>query len=204
MEQRIVLGIAGGTGSGKTTLAKGIKKALGDDAVLLCHDFYYNSNEEMPFEERCLLNYDHPSSLETELMIKHVNELRQGRAVRRPVYSFVTHTRLEETIEVRPAKVIIIEGILLFENRDLRDIMDIKVFVDTDSDIRLARRIERDVNERGRSLSSVLEQYVNRVKPMHEQFVEPSRKYADVIIPEGGYNQVVLSMITDRLKSFLV
>jgi len=203
MEQRIVLGIAGGTGSGKTTLAKGIKKALGDDALLLCHDFYYNKNADMPYEERCVLNYDHPESLETDLMIRHVNELREGRPIQRPVYSFVTHTRLEETIEVKPAKVIIIEGVLLFENPALRDVMDIKVYVDTDSDIRLSRRIKRDVNERGRSLNSVLEQYINTVKPMHEQFVEPSRRFADVIIPEGGYNQVVLSMITDRLKSFL-
>lgn len=203
MEKRIVLGIAGGTGSGKTTLAKGIKKALGDDAVLLCQDYYYNKNTEMPFEERCLQNYDHPESIETDLLIHHINELKNGRPVLRPVYSFVTHTRLEETIEVNPAKVIIIEGILLFENPELRSVMDIKVYVDTDSDIRLSRRIKRDVNERGRSLNSVLDQYINTVKPMHEQFVEPNRKYADVIIPEGGYNQVVLSMITDRLKSFL-
>lgn len=203
MEQRIVLGIAGGTGSGKTTLAKGIKKALGKDAVLLCHDYYYNKNADMPYEERCIQNYDHPGSLETDLLIEHVNELKEGRAIKRPVYSFVTHTRQEETIEVNPAKVIIIEGILLFENPALREVMDIKVYVDTDSDIRLSRRIKRDVNERGRSLNSVLEQYVNIVKPMHEQFVEPNRKHADVIIPEGGYNQVVLSMITDRLKSFL-
>ncbi|MCD6322495.1 MAG: uridine kinase [Clostridiales bacterium] len=203
MEQRIVLGIAGGTGSGKTTLAEGIKKALDKDAVLLCHDYYYNSNADMPYEERCIQNYDHPASLETDLLIEHINELREGRAIMRPVYSFVTHTRQEETIEVTPAKVIIIEGILLFENPALREVMDIKVYVDTDSDIRLSRRIKRDVNERGRSLNSVLEQYVNIVKPMHEQFVEPNRKYADVIIPEGGYNQVVLSMITDRLKSFL-
>lgn len=203
MEQRIVLGIAGGTGSGKTTLAKGIKKALGKDAVLLCHDYYYNKNADMPYEERCIQNYDHPGSLETDLLIEHVNELKEGRAIKRPVYSFVTHTRQEETIEVNPAKVIVIEGILLFENPALREVMDIKVYVDTDSDIRLSRRIKRDVNERGRSLNSVLEQYVNIVKPMHEQFVEPNRKHADVIIPEGGYNQVVLSMITDRLKSFL-
>ena len=203
MEQRIVLGIAGGTGSGKTTLAKGIKDALGKEAVLLCHDFYYNKNADMPYEERCVLNYDHPESLETELLIEHINELKDGRAIRRPVYSFVTHTRLDETIEVKPAKVVIIEGVLLFENPDLRNVMDIKIYVDTDSDIRLSRRIRRDVNERGRSMNSVLDQYVNTVKPMHEQFVEPSRKYADVIIPEGGYNQVVLSMITDRLKSFL-
>jgi len=203
MEQRIVLGIAGGTGSGKTTLAKGIKKALGKDAVLLCHDYYYNKNADMPYEERCVQNYDHPGSLETDLLIEHVNELREGRQIKRPVYSFVTHARQEETIEVNPAKVIIIEGILLFENPALREVMDIKVYVDTDSDIRLSRRIKRDVNERGRSLNSVLEQYVNIVKPMHEQFVEPNRKHADVIIPEGGYNQVVLSMITDRLKSFL-
>ena len=203
MEQRIVLGIAGGTGSGKTTLAKGIKKALGKDAVLLCHDFYYNKNAEMPYEERCVLNYDHPESLETDLLIGQLNDLKDNIPIERPVYSFVTHTRLNETITVKPAKVIIIEGVLLFENPELRDVMDIKVYVDTDSDIRLARRIERDVNERGRSLNSVLDQYINTVKPMHDRFVEPSRKYADVIIPEGGYNQVVLSMITDRLKTFL-
>ncbi|MBN2559045.1 MAG: uridine kinase [Clostridia bacterium] len=203
MVQRIVLGIAGGTGSGKTTLAKGIKNTLGENAVLLCHDFYYNKNDDMPYEDRCRLNYDHPDSLETDLLIRHLKKLKDGESIERPVYSFVTHTRLDETIEVRPAKVIIIEGVLLFENPELRDVMDIKVYVDTDSDIRLARRIERDVNERGRSLKSVLEQYINTVKPMHDRFVEPSRKYADVIIPEGGYNQVVLSMITDRLKSFL-
>lgn len=203
MEKRIVLGIAGGTGSGKTTLAKGIKEALGDEAVLLCHDFYYHKNEYMPYEERCKLNYDHPKSLETDLLIKHIKQLKDNENIERPVYSFVTHTRLEETITVKPAKVIIVEGVLLFENPELRDIMDIKVYVDTDSDIRLARRIRRDVNERGRSLDSVLDQYIGTVKPMHEQFVEFSRKYADVIIPEGGYNQVVLSMITDRLKSFL-
>ncbi|MFO7612275.1 MAG: uridine kinase [Clostridia bacterium] len=203
MEQRIVLGIAGGTGSGKTTLAKGIKNTLGENAVLLCHDFYYNKNDDMPYEDRCRLNYDHPDSLETDLLIRHLKRLKDGESIERPVYSFVTHTRLDETIEVRPAKVIIIEGVLLFENPELRDVMDIKVYVDTDSDIRLARRIERDVNERGRSLKSVLEQYIGTVKPMHDRFVEPSRKHADVIIPEGGYNQVVLSMITDRLKSFL-
>lgn len=203
MEKRIVLGIAGGTGSGKTTLAKGIKNALGDNAVLLCHDFYYLKNEHMPYEERCKLNYDHPDSLETELLIEHIRKLKNNENIERPVYSFVTHTRLEETITVKPAQVIIVEGVLLFENPELRNIMDIKVYVDTDPDIRLARRIRRDVHERGRSLDSVLDQYTSTVKPMHDQFVEHSRRYADVIIPEGGYNQVVLSMITDRLKSFL-
>ncbi|MBN2853025.1 MAG: uridine kinase [Clostridia bacterium] len=200
---RVIIGIAGGTGSGKTTLAKGIKNAMGDSAILLAHDFYYRKYDNLSFEERSQLNYDHPNTLETELLIKHLRLLKNGETIERPVYSFVTHLRLDETIKVVPPKVIILEGILLFENKELRDMMDIKVFVDTDSDIRLARRIERDVKERGRNLDSVLSQYRNTVKPMHDQFIEPSKKYADLIIPEGGYNKVVLQILIDRLKTFL-
>lgn len=203
MEQRIIIGIAGGTGSGKTTLAKGIKKALSNQAVLLCHDYYYNKNENMTYKERCNLNYDHPSSLETDLLIEHLNKLKRGESIERPIYSFVNHTRSENTVKVDSAQVIIIEGVLLFENAELRDLMDIKVYVDTEPDIRLARRIDRDVCERGRNLKSVLDQYIGTVKPMHDRFVEPNRKYADIIIPEGGYNKVVLDMIADRLKSFI-
>ncbi len=200
---RVIVGIAGGSGSGKTTLAKGIIKAIGDDGILLAHDFYYKKYDQLTFDERSQLNYDHPNTLETDLLIEHLHKLRKGESVERPIYSFVTHLRLDETINLKPKKVIIVEGILLFENKELRDMMDIKVFVDTDSDIRLARRIERDVNDRGRSLGSVLKQYLETVKPMHDQFVEPSKKYADLIIPEGGYNQVVLNILIDRLRSIM-
>lgn len=200
---RVIVGIAGGSGSGKTTLAKGIIKAIGDDGILLAHDFYYKKYDQLTFEERSQLNYDHPNTLETDLLIEHLHKLRKGESVERPIYSFVTHLRLDETINLKPKKVIIVEGILLFENKELRDMMDIKVFVDTDSDIRLARRIERDVNDRGRSLGSVLKQYLETVKPMHDQFVEPSKKHADLIIPEGGYNQVVLNILIDRLRSIM-
>ncbi|MCK5812362.1 MAG: uridine kinase [Clostridiales bacterium] len=200
---RVIIGIAGGSGSGKTTLAKGIIKAIGDEGILLAHDFYYRKYDELTFEERSQLNYDHPNTLETDLLIKHLYQLKKGKSINRPIYSFVTHLRLDETINIKPKKVIIVEGILLFENKELREMMDIKVFVDTDSDIRLARRIERDVNERGRSLDSVLKQYLETVKPMHDQFVEPSKKHADLIIPEGGYNQVVLNILIDRLRSIM-
>ncbi|MFO7636192.1 MAG: uridine kinase [Clostridia bacterium] len=203
MKNVVVMGIAGGTGSGKTTLALGVKNALGDKAVLLSHDFYYLKNQHMSYEERCMQNYDHPTSLETDLLIRHIEELKKGNAIQRPVYSFITHTRLDETVEVLPTRVVLIEGVLLLENSCLRELMDIKVFVDTDPDVRLIRRILRDVKERGRSLDSVLEQYTNTVKPMHDTFCEPSKKHADFIIPEGGYNQVVLHMIIERLKTFL-
>jgi len=200
---QVIIGIAGGSGSGKTTLAKGIKNMLKEHAIIIAHDYYYRQHAELSFEERSKLNYDHPNTIETELLIEHLRLLKEGKAINRPIYSFVTHLRLEETILIKPTKVIILEGILLLENKELRDMMDIKVYVDTDSDIRLIRRIKRDVNERGRSLDSVIEQYLKTVKPMHEQFIEPSKKYADLIIPEGGYNKVVLNILTERLKTFL-
>jgi len=200
---QVIIGIAGGSGSGKTTLAKGIKNMLKEHATIIAHDYYYRQHAELSFEERSKLNYDHPNTIETELLIKHLHLLKEGKSINRPIYSFVTHLRLEETILIKPTKVIILEGILLLENKELRDMMDIKVYVDTDSDIRLIRRIERDVNERGRSLDSVIKQYLKTVKPMHEQFIEPSKKYADLIIPEGGYNKVVLNILTERLKTFL-
>ncbi len=199
----IVIGIAGGTGSGKTTFANKIRDAFIDDVAMLSHDYYYKANADLPFEERASLNYDHPNAIETELMIKHIHQLKSGQAVEHPVYSFVEHTRTAETITVKPAKVIIVEGILIFENPELCNLCDIKVFVDTDADVRILRRLMRDVKDRGRDIDSVVEQYLGTVKPMHEQFVDPSKKRADVIIPEGGFNSVALDMLLERIRNFI-
>lgn len=199
----IVIGIAGGTGSGKTTLINRIKNEFNDEITILSHDFYYKENSHLPFEEREKLNYDHPNSFETGLMVEHINQLKEGRPVERPVYDFVIHNRRTETIKVEPAKVIIVEGILIFENKELLELFDIKVFIDTDADVRIIRRILRDVRERGRSLDSVINQYLTTVKLMHEEFVDPSKKNADIIIPEGGYNRVALQMLSDRIKTLL-
>ena len=199
----VIIGIAGGTGSGKSTLAENIEKEFKHNITMLSHDYYYKSNSELPFEERRKLNYDHPDAFETDLLIQHLNKLKKGEAIKRPSYSFVNHLREDETYEVVPQKVIIVEGILLFENKTLRDMMDIKIFVDADADIRFIRRLLRDVKERGRSLDSVVEQYMSTVKPMHEQFVEPSKKYADIIVPGGGYNQVALNMIVEKIRSII-
>lgn len=199
----VIIGIAGGTGSGKSTLAENIEKEFKHNITMLSHDYYYKSNEGLPFEERKKLNYDHPDAFETNLLIEHLSKLKNGETIRRPSYSFVEHLREKETFEVVPKKVIIVEGILLFENKTLRDMMDIKIFVDADADIRFIRRLLRDVGERGRTLDSVIEQYCTTVKPMHEQFVEPSKKYADIIVPEGGYNQVALNMIVEKIRSII-
>ncbi len=199
----IIIGIAGGTGSGKSTLAENIEKEFKHNITMISHDYYYKSNEQLPFEERTKLNYDHPDAFETDLLIKHLNQLKIGETIQRPSYSFVEHLREKQTYPVVPKKVIIVEGILLFENKTLRDMMDIKIFVDADADIRFIRRLTRDVQERGRSLESVIEQYCTTVKPMHEQFVEPSKKYADIIVPKGGYNQVALNMIVEKIKSII-
>ncbi len=203
MQDIMIIGIAGGSGSGKTTLAQNIKEVFNEEVVILCHDYYYKANEGIPFEERKKLNYDHPDSFDTDLLIEQLKELKEGRTIHHPVYSFVEHTRLNQTIEVKPAKVIIIEGILIFENKELCDLMDIKVFVDTDGDVRIIRRLLRDVKERGRDLDSVINQYLSTVKPMHEEFVDPSKKRADIIIPEGGENTVALSMLLERIKNFI-
>lgn len=202
--QVTVIGVAGGTGSGKSTLVKKIQEAFAEkDVITLSHDYYYKQNNGISLEERKKLNYDHPQSFDTGMMIEHVKALKEGVVIERPVYSFVDHNRLKETVRVIPAKVLIVEGILIFENKKLRDLMDIKVFVDTDADIRLARRILRDVRERGRSMESVIGQYIATVKPMHEEFVEPSKKYADVIIPEGGFNSVAVAMLIENIKSVI-
>lgn len=203
MKDIMIIGIAGGTGSGKTTLTQRIKEAFNDDVVVLSHDYYYKSNSDLSFEERTKLNYDHPNAFDTDLLIEHMKALKEGETIYHPVYSFVEHTRLEETVETKPAKVIILEGILIFENKELCDLMDIKVFVDTDADLRIIRRILRDVKERGRDLDSVINQYIGTVKPMHEEFVDPSKKRADIIIPEGGFNSVALSMLLEQIRNFI-
>ena len=188
---------------GKSTLAENIKKEFSNDITLISHDFYYKAHPELPFEERTKLNYDHPDSIETSLLIEHLKELKKGNTIYRPEYSFVDHQRLDETVEVIPKKVIIVDGILIFENKELRDLMDIKIFVDTDADIRFIRRLLRDVEQRGRTLNSVVSQYCATVKPMHEQFVEPSKKFADIIVPEGGHNEVALNMIIEKVRSIM-
>ncbi|MCX7774245.1 MAG: uridine kinase [Clostridia bacterium] len=203
MSRAVVIGIAGGTGSGKTTLAKRMKDAFGDDLVLICQDYYYKSFNTLTYEQRKHLNFDHPNSFDNDYMVQQLKELREGKTIHRPVYSFIEHKRLDETIKEEAKKVIIIEGILIFENQELLDLMDIKVFVDTDSDIRFARRLIRDIHERGRDIDSVVNQYLNTVKPMHEAFVEPSKKHADIIIPNGGLNEVASSMLIEKIKSIL-
>ena len=204
MENKIlVIGIAGGTGSGKTTLMNNLITEFAGSVTVLSHDNYYKRHDELTYEERCRLNYDEPAALETDLMARHLDVLRQGGAIDCPVYDFTVHNRSDETVRITPEKVIIVEGILIFENKELRDLMDIKVFVDTDADVRLCRRILRDVEERGRTLESVVIQYQTTVKPMHEMYVEPSKKFADIIIPEGGENKVALDMIMGRIRRHL-
>ena len=203
MNDILVIGIAGGTGSGKTTLMNNLIERFAADVTLLSHDNYYKRHDELTYEQRCQLNYDEPAALETDLMARHLDKLRHGEAIDCPVYDFTVHNRSDKTIHIIPRKVIIVEGILIFENRELRDLMDIRIFVDTDADVRLCRRILRDVTERGRSLESVLTQYQQTVKPMHELYVEPSKKFANIIGPEGGENWVALDMIMGRIQRHL-
>lgn len=203
MNDITIIGIAGGSASGKTTVASRIKEEFKDDVELICHDFYYLAHNDIPFEERVKLNYDHPNAFDTERLISDIKQLKQGIAIERPVYSYTEHTRLSETVRVEPKKVIIVEGFLIFDNPELLHLMDIKIFVDTDADERLIRRILRDVKERGRSLESVITQYTTTVKPMHEQFVEPSKRHADIIIPYGGQNEIALSMLIDKIRNMV-
>ena len=199
-----IIGVAGGTGSGKSTLVKRLQEAFKDDDVAtLCHDYYSTAHPELTYEERTKLNYDHPAAFDTDMLVEHIRALKSNVPIEHPVYSFVEHNRTDERVLVKPSKVIIVDGILIFEHKELRDLMDIKVFVDTDADLRLARRILRDVCERGRTMQSVIDQYTTTVKPMHEEFVEPSKRYADVIIPEGGFNSVAVGMLIENIRSLI-
>ena len=199
----LVIGIAGGTGSGKTTLMNNLIQRFGDVVTVLSHDNYYRRLDHLTYEERTKINYDEPAALETDLMSRHLDELRRGNAIDCPIYDFTQHNRSADTMRIIPRQVIIVEGILIFENKELRDLMDIKIFVDTDADIRICRRIKRDVNKRGRSLESVITQYQQTVKPMHEKYVEPSKKYADIVVPEGGKNKVAREMIEGYISRYL-
>lgn len=195
-----IVGIAGGTASGKTTIVRMIKEKFGDDIVVINHDSYYKAHNDLSYEDRARLNYDHPESFDTDLLIEDVKKLKNNIAIDVPVYDYTIHNRADQTVHVVPKKVIILEGILILENKELRDLMDIKVFVETDADERLMRRIRRDMVERARSIDSILKQYTETVKPMHEQFVEPSKKYADIIIPRGGENITGISILQEHLN----
>jgi uridine kinase len=200
----IVFGVAGGTASGKTTVARAILEAVGTAQVAyLPHDAYYRDMKHLSYEERTMLNYDHPDSLETRLLVHHIKQLQQEKAVYVPVYNFTRHRRTVETVLVEPSPIILVDGILIFTRRKLRELMDIKVYVDTDADVRFIRRLIRDMEERDRSLESVVQQYLETVRPMHLKFVEPSKRYADVIIPGGGHNQVAMAMVVSRLRDLL-
>ncbi|WMI81521.1 uridine kinase [Anaerotignum sp. MB30-C6] len=201
MDEIMIIGIAGGTGSGKTTLTNRLKERFGDVVSVVYHDNYYKRHDEMSYDERCLLNYDHPDAFDTDLMIEHIQTLKQGIAIESPIYDFADHNRSHESVIIHPTKVIVVEGILIFQNEALRNLMDIKIFVDTDADVRILRRILRDVKERGRSLDSVVSQYLTTVKPMHEQFVEPSKRASDIIVLEGGNNVVALDILIQRVHN---
>ena len=200
----LVIGIAGGSGSGKTTVAQEILQRVGPDRIaFLQHDSYYKDLSGLPPTQRAEVNFDHPNSLETELLIEHIATLREGKLVEVPIYDFSTHSRTTRTFMVQPRRVILVEGILIFAERALREMFDVKIFVDTDSDLRLIRRLERDIAERGRTAQTVIKQYQTTVRPMHLEFVEPSKRYADVIIPEGGFNTAALDMVVARVDALL-
>ncbi|MBR0231246.1 MAG: uridine kinase [Clostridia bacterium] len=203
MKTPMIIGIAGGTGSGKTTITKSIVRRFGESVTVLYHDDYYKEQHHLTYNERCKVNYDHPQAFDTELFLQHLDKLRGGELIHSPVYDFTIHDRSDKTKPVRPAPVIIVEGILIFADTALTDRMDIKIFVDTDADVRILRRLARDVKERGRSIDSVIEQYLTTVKPMHEKYVEPSKKMADIIVLEGGRNAVALDLIMNKIKTFL-
>ena len=199
-----VVGIAGGTGSGKTTLSELILDNIGrDQMAYLPHDAYYRDRKDLALEERAKLNYDHPNSLETELMVAHIQQLRAGEPIEMPVYDFTTHSRKSETVHVAPKRLLLVEGILIFADKALRKLFDMKIYVDTDPDLRFIRRMTRDIEERGRTVQSVIGQYLSTVRPMHLDFVESSKRYADIIVPEGGLNAVALDMVIARLQFLL-
>ena len=200
----VIIGMAGGTGSGKTTVAREILKRAGTELIsFIQHDAYYKDLSDLPLAQRAMQNFDHPDALDNDLLIRHLKELKASRAIQMPIYDFTTHTRTLETRRVEPHRVIILEGILIFADEALRRLMDVKIFVDTDPDIRFIRRLQRDIAERGRTMDSVIRQYMGTVRPMHQEFVEPSKRYADVIIPEGGFNEVAMEMVAARIRALL-
>ncbi len=203
MNEIMVIGIAGGTGSGKTTITDRLVEKFGGNVSVVHHDNYYKAHHNMTYEERCLLNYDHPDSFDTDMMIEHLQQLKEGKSIECPIYDYTIHDRSDQTVTIEPTRVIIVEGILIYADPRVCDQIDVKIFVDTDADVRILRRIQRDVQERGRSLESVINQYLATVKPMHEQFVEPSKRRADVIIPEGGRNLVALEMVVQRVRAHI-
>mgnify|MGYP001821595546 FL=1 len=200
----VIIGVAGGTGSGKTTVARAILDRAGTSQIsLIQHDAYYRDLSDLPPAQRAIFNYDHPDALDNELLVTHLKALKAGRAIEMPIYDFTTHTRTEQTQTVGPNPVILLEGILIFADETLRTLMDVKIYVDTQADIRFIRRLQRDIAERGRTRESVVHQYLATVRPMHEQFVEPSKRYSDIIIPEGGFNEVAIDLIAARIKALL-
>jgi uridine kinase len=202
--QIVVIGVAGGTGSGKTTVAHRILERVGaENVAYIPHDAYYKDLRDQPREVRASVNFDHPDSLESKLLVKHLVRLRQGHPVEVPVYDFTTHSRTSQTRRVVPARIVLVEGILIFVEPELREQLDVKIFIDTDADLRFIRRLQRDILERGRSFDSVIAQYLRTVRPMHLEFVEPSKRYADVIIPEGGFNEVAIEMVAARIRGLL-
>ena len=203
MSDVMIIGLAGGTGSGKTTITKKLMQRFGGEVSVIYHDNYYKAHHDMSYEERARLNYDHPDAFDNELFVQAVRDLTEGKDVVCPIYDYSIHDRSDKTVIVKSAKVVIVEGILIYAVPELRELMDIKLFVDTDADVRILRRIRRDVRDRGRSLESVIDQYLTTVKPMHEQFVEPSKRYADLIIPEGGHNQVAMRMVVSRVRAHI-
>jgi len=199
----MLLGIAGGSGSGKTLVARSIGEAVGKQVVVIGQDSYYLDRSDLPFEERAKINYDHPDAFDTPLLVEHLRRLRNGEPIEMPIYNYAMHARQKETLRVDPAPIIIVEGILVLAIPAIRELLDVKVFVDTDADVRFIRRLTRDVKERGRSLQSVIDQYLDVVRLMHLEFVEPSKRYADIIVPEGGYNKVAIDFIVTKLKTLL-
>ncbi|MDR7315109.1 uridine kinase [Brevibacillus nitrificans] len=205
MRNPVLIGVAGGSGSGKTTVARELFRQFQNDSVTMIEqDSYYKNQDHLKMEERQLTNYDHPFAFDNDLMLSHLQDLLKGKAIEKPIYDFKEHTRKKETVLIEPKDVIILEGMLILEDERIRGLMDIKVFVDTDADVRIVRRMLRDIEERGRSMESVVNQYLNVVRPMHLQFIEPTKRYADVIIPEGGYNRVALDLLSTKISNILL
>ena len=203
MSDIMVIGIAGGTGSGKTTITRKLIECFGPDVSVIHHDNYYKAHHDMPYEERTKLNYDHPNAFDTDMLIRDLKQLKHGKAIQCPVYDYSIHDRTDKTVTIRPTRVIVVEGILIYESRELCREMDIKIYVDTDADVRILRRIVRDTRDRGRDLESIVTQYLATVKPMHEMFVEPSKRNADIIIPTGGHNRVATDFVMERIRAHI-